>query len=63
MKREERKGVLRWLHTQKREGKLERPIVVDGRLLKYIKLDYTISAFEAIVLVDASEKERGDQRR
>jgi hypothetical protein len=37
--------------------------VVDGQLLKYIKLDYTISAFEAIVLVDVGKRVRGDQRR
>jgi hypothetical protein len=34
---------------------------VDGRLLKYIKLDYTISSFEAIMPVDASERVRGEE--
>jgi hypothetical protein len=35
---------------------------VDGRLLKYIELDYTISDFEAIMPVDVSERKIGDQR-
>jgi hypothetical protein len=31
---------------------------VDRRLLKYIELDYISSDFEAIMLVDASEKKK-----
>jgi hypothetical protein len=33
-------------------------VQVDRRLLKYIKLGYTSSDFEAIVLVDASERKK-----
>ena len=46
-------------HTKR--GKLGLCIEVNRPLLKYTKLDY-ISAFEAIVPVDASERKRGNQR-
>jgi len=58
-KREDRPGTA---GTHKENGKTSLPIEAFEKALNTSELDYTISLFEAIVPVDASERERRSEK-